>query len=153
MEISAASCNLGIRDPKNWFSASSLMRVFNLTLSDPFHRAVAIMIMHIIPAHRSYIIANSIWTGEDNGKSVTVKLDLAEKVVVDFASKRLNALQIKQIESLRKVKAAAEDTQNALVLFAEVDEDGSGLIDEDELGKMFDSLGLFTFLFVLCSHN
>ena len=145
IDVSAASCNLGIKDPKNWFSTSSICSTFHLTLSDPFHRAVAILIMHIVACHRSYKIGNCIWMHEVDGKTVTEKLDLVEKVVVDFASKRLSASQLKQIEVLRKVKEAAENTQMALDLFNEVDEDGSGLIDEDELGQMMKNLGTLTF--------
>ena len=157
VDVSATSCNLSIKDDKNWFNAGSINRTFHLTLSDPFHRAVAILLMHIVPAHRSYKIANSLWTDKQDGNTVSVKLNLREKIVVDFASKRLSASQLKQIESLRKVKEAAENTQQALELFNEVDEDGSGLIDEDELGHMMTNLGklsplcrLLCFSFYFC---
>ena len=144
IDVSASSCNLGIKDPKNWFSTSNICSTFHLTLSDPFHRAIAILLMHIVACHRSYKIGNCVWVREIDGKMESSKVDLVEKVVVDFASKRLSAPQLKQIEVLRKVKEAAENTQMALDLFNEVDEDGSGLIDEDELGQMMKNLGTYT---------
>ena len=66
---------------------------------------------------------------------------LTERVVVDLTHKRLGKQQLEQIESLKLIQAAARDTQMAQALFHEIDEDGSGQLDEEEFGNLLARLG------------
>ena len=70
-----------------------------------------------------------------------VYLGLTEKVIVDYANKRLVPEQLDQIESLKIIQAAASDVQQAQALFHEIDEDGSGQLDEEEFGNLLTCMG------------
>jgi Ca2+-binding EF-hand superfamily protein len=62
-------------------------------------------------------------------------------VIVDYENKRLQKAQHEQIESLKIVQVAASNTESALALFREIDEDGSGQLDEQEFGNLLTCMG------------
>lgn len=65
MRISASSCNIGIRDANCWFDTSVLVRKFSLDLSNPFERAVALLVLFLIAAHQTYVIGVSEYYDPD----------------------------------------------------------------------------------------
>jgi hypothetical protein len=50
--------------------------------------------------------------------------------------------QLRVLENLKKLQAAASDFTLAISLFNEIDEDGSGELDKDELASLMKSIGV-----------
>ena len=65
VRISASSCNIGIRDANCWFDSSALVRRFALDLSNPFERAVGLLILYLIASHQTYILGVSEYYDPD----------------------------------------------------------------------------------------
>jgi Ran GTPase-activating protein (RanGAP) involved in mRNA processing and transport len=141
VHVSARNCNLQIKDPKNHFDSSMLIRSYNLQLDSPFDRAIAILLTHLIPSHQTYLIANSEYY--DPEKRQTVNLELKEAVDKEYYKRRpLGPEQLKVIDGLKRILAATEDVGKAIDLFKMVDEDGSGELDEEEFSKLIDTVGM-----------
>jgi hypothetical protein len=141
VRVSARNCNLQIKDPKNWFDSSMLVRSYNLQLDSPFDRAIAIILTYLIPAHQTYIIARSEYYDPEKRQSI----DIALKEAVDleyYKNKALSNEQLKVIEGLQTIQAATSDIGKAIQLFNMVDEDGSGELDEEEFAKLIDAVGM-----------
>jgi hypothetical protein len=66
VRISASSCNIGIRDANCWFDSSVLVRKFQLDLSNPFERAVALLVLFLIASHQTYVIGLSEYYDPDS---------------------------------------------------------------------------------------
>ena len=140
VDISAASCNISIKDSNCKYDLGNILRTYELKLDDPFSRAIAIFVIQLVAVHQSYYIATSGWV-DDAGK--THNLDLVEKVVVDFDSKRLDENQRKSVRNLQRVVDSNESIHKAAELFCEIDKDGSGQLDEQEFTHLLESLGLY----------
>jgi hypothetical protein len=141
VRVSSRNCNLQIKDPKNWFDTSSLIRSFHLHLDNPFDRAIAIILTYLIPSHQTYIVAHSEYF--DPEKKAWQDLCLKETVDTEYYKKRpLSAEQLKVIEGLHRVQDATADIKKAIALFKEVDEDGSGELDEDEFAHLMEAVGM-----------
>lgn len=59
VRISATSCNIGIRDANCTFDSTALVRKFTQDLSNPFDRAVSLLILYLVASHQTYIIGMS----------------------------------------------------------------------------------------------
>jgi hypothetical protein len=141
VRVSARNCNLQIRDPKNTFDSSVLVRGYHLHLDNPFERAIMILLTHLIPSHQTYIVANSEYYDPD--KRSWVNLELKEAVDTEYYKKRpLGQEQLKVIDGLKRILLATEDVGKAIELFQMVDEDGSGELDEEEFAKLIDAVGM-----------
>eukprot|EP01032_Pedospumella_encystans_P009853 gene9853-11567_t len=140
VRISAGGCNIGIRDVNCTFDSAALVRKFELDMSNPYERAVALLVLYLVASHQTYVIGVSEYY--DPETKATINLGLVEKVVVDYENKRLQKEQHEQIESLKIVQAAASDTESAMALFREIDADGSGQLDEEEFGNLVTCMGL-----------
>lgn len=140
VEISASSCNIRIRDIHCKYDLGNILRSYELKLDDPFSRAIAIFVVRLVAVHQSYFIARSDYIDE-TGKSQN--LDLIEKVVVDSDSKRLDKLQKLKAINLKLGIESSKNVNKALQLFNEIDRDGSGKLDEQELAQLVESLGTY----------
>jgi hypothetical protein len=134
-----------MRDPRNWFDTAALVRKFELDLSQPFERAIAIILLYLIPSHQTYIAPFSEYFDPD----VKQWIDLKLKETIDkeyFNTRPLDPEQHQLIGRLKRVLDATKDISKARELFEEMDEDGSGELDEQEFGKLMESIGN-------CQHN
>jgi len=57
VKITAARCNINIRDPKCWFDFNKLLREYTLNMSDGFERAISIYLVHLIAGHPTYLFS------------------------------------------------------------------------------------------------
>jgi hypothetical protein len=138
--ISARTCNTTIRDSRNWFDTTTLVRKFELNLSEQFERAIAIILLYLIPSHQTYIAPQSEYFDPDSKQWIDLKLK--ELVDPHYLEKRpLEPEQAALIASLKIVKEATKDIEMAKELFKEIDEDGSGQLDEDEFGNLMQKIG------------
>ncbi|RYH14420.1 hypothetical protein EON65_33635 [archaeon] len=79
VSVSAANCNTSIKDTKCWFDFDKLIRDYTLHLDNGFERAVAIILVHLIAGHPSYIFSKFDY--ETTGKTSKVKsIDLLQEV-------------------------------------------------------------------------
>eukprot|EP01031_Cornospumella_fuschlensis_P030219 gene30219-36515_t len=138
--VSARGCNISLVDPKNWFDSGMITRPYQLDLSDPFHRAIAIILTYLVPSHQTYIVARSEYLDTEQAKSEWINLNLQETVVED--ARKLEPEQQKEIEGIKRVRDATRDIRKAVALFQEVDKDGSGELDEEEFGYLMQILGM-----------
>lgn len=53
VKVTAARCNINIRDPRCWFDFEKLIREYDLRMEDGYHRAIAIILLHMIAGHHS----------------------------------------------------------------------------------------------------
>jgi hypothetical protein len=78
VRISASSCNIGIRDANCWFDSSVLVRKFQLDLSNPFERAVALLVLFLIASHQTYVIGLSEYYDPDSRSTTNLGMVLCE---------------------------------------------------------------------------
>jgi hypothetical protein len=141
VRISTRNCNFSIRDANNWFDTTALVRKFELDLSNPYDRAVAIILTYIIPSHQTYIVAYGEYYDPEKKKSFDMKF----KEVVDkeyYQKKNLEPELLRAINGLHKILDATKDRNKALEMFRQADEDGSGELDEEEFGRLMFDLGM-----------
>ena len=148
MDISASSCNIRIRDSNCKYDLSNILRSYELKLEEPFARAIAIFVTRLVAVHQTYFIARSDYIDE-TGKPQS--LDLTEKVVVDFESKRLDKCQRQKAVNLKLGIESSKNVHKAMQLFNDIDKDGSGKLDEQELAQLIESLGYHLSLRLLLS--
>eukprot|EP01034_Spumella_vulgaris_P028670 gene28670-35569_t len=143
VKISAARCNVSIRDSKCWFDFVKLIREYPLNMDNGFERAIAIILLHIIAGHHSYVFSEftHITPGKGKQPPKSRHIDLIQ-VANSERSLYFDAKQKKVLKSLQKVKDAASDIRMAIQLFQETDEDGSGELDKQELGNLMTRMGL-----------
>lgn len=60
-----------------------ITRPYELDLSQPFHRAVAIILTYLVPSHQTYIVAKSEYLDTQNPSAGFVNLALQEAVIED----------------------------------------------------------------------
>ena len=65
VRISATACNIGIKDAKCWFDSSVLVRRFDLDLTNPFERAVGLLVLFLVATHQTYIMGWSEYSNPD----------------------------------------------------------------------------------------
>lgn len=53
VKVSAARCNISIRDARCWFDFEKLIRDYDLNMTDGYHRAIAIILLHLVAGHHS----------------------------------------------------------------------------------------------------
>jgi Ran GTPase-activating protein (RanGAP) involved in mRNA processing and transport len=53
VKVSAARCNVTIRDSRCWFDFDKLIRDYRLDMNNGFERAVSIILLHLIAGHHS----------------------------------------------------------------------------------------------------
>jgi hypothetical protein len=95
VKISASACNIGIRDANCWFDSSMLVRKFNgLDLSNPFERAVCMLILFLVASHQTYIIGLSEYY--DPETKTTIDLGIYSIAITCMTCTRMNLIcQIK----------------------------------------------------------
>ena len=59
VRISAGGCNIGIRDANCTFDSAALVRKFELDMSNPYERAVALLVLYLVASHQTYVIGVS----------------------------------------------------------------------------------------------
>jgi hypothetical protein len=227
VKVTAARCNVNIRDPNCWFDFDALLRDYDLDMSSGFERAVAIVLLQLVAGHHSYVFsrffhepgfrpgsnklanpnaafddaaaaakkkpkgggakkapkkaAKKAAAAKGGAKAARDKDDAKEKKKVDRATQKMLELQAKReaqkqadaqavaagrfklvdlvqvasdervaffderqrevLGSLEKLRMAASNIQLAVRLFQEVDADGSGELDRDELGRLMAKMG------------
>ncbi|RYH21040.1 hypothetical protein EON65_21675 [archaeon] len=117
-----------------------ITRPYDLDLSDPFHRAIAIILTYLVPSHQTYIVARSEYIDTEQPKGEWINLNLQETVVED--ARKLEPEQMKEIEGINRIRDATRDIRKAMALFNEVDKDGSGELDEEEFEYLMQVLGM-----------
>lgn len=122
------------------FDTGFLTRPYELDLSQPFHRAIAIILTYLVPSHQTYIVARSEYLDTENPSTGFVNLALQETVIQ--VTSHLEPEQLKEIEGLERIRDATRDVRKAIALFQEVDQDGSGELDEEEFGLLMKTLGM-----------
>jgi hypothetical protein len=53
VSISAAKCNITIKDPKCWFKLDNLINTYKLNMADGYERAVALILLYVIAGHQT----------------------------------------------------------------------------------------------------
>ena len=140
VKISARNCNYNMIDSKNWFDSGAVLRMFELDLSSPFERAIAVFLTYLVPNHQTYIVANGEYF--DPETKAWMNLQMKEMVDADYMPRlEDNPGQLKLIEGLRRILDAATEVDKAVELFQEVDVDGSGQLDEGEFGELLQAIG------------
>jgi hypothetical protein len=138
VEISAAKCNVTMRDPRCWFDFTNPCRTYNLNLEDGFERAVAMVLLMVVACHHSFIFKD-FELAKPGGKFHPIELQQAlSKARMEFFTHREKDV----VKSLSRLVESAADIKGAVHLFQEVDEDGSGEVDREELAVLINSMGI-----------
>jgi hypothetical protein len=138
VKITAAGCNLIIKDSKCWFDMRNPCRKYTLNLGHPFERAVAYLVLRIVATHPSYIF--SYFNHQPPGGRAE-SVDLIQAVSSEKAA-YITGEKKEAVVGLMNVIAAADDREKALTLFNETDTDGSGELDAEELQGLMEKIGI-----------
>ncbi len=137
--VSAKDCNITMKDPKFWFDFDKPIREYNLNMSDGYERAISLLLLNIVVSHPTYEFEIFEYMERPNAKPVKIELvPTLSYEKMDF----FTAAQRKTYESLLKIEAASSDIKEAVRLFQETDEDGSGELDKDEIENLLKKMGL-----------
>ena len=139
VSLSAAKCNVTMKDPRCWFDLNNPCREYELDLSNGFERAVAKVVLMAIASHHSFIFESMEYKQPDAKAFTPFTLkQAASRERMKYFSKREKEI----VSSLNKIVDCANDIKGAVRLFQEVDVDGSGEVDKDELGELIRSMGM-----------
>eukprot|EP01038_Epipyxis_sp_PR26KG_P005119 gene5119-7131_t len=147
VRLKASNCNISIRDASITaiFDMDNLVREYTLDLSNGFHRGIAILLMHVIAGHPTLLfekVIHEVTIRAKGGVKTNPRvLDLIQSTSME-KSKYFDEKELKIMANLMHIKNCASDIQLAVKLFQEVDQDGSGEIDIDELKILVQRLGL-----------
>ena len=140
VRISGKNCNIALKDPDNWFDTGALLQDYDLDLSNPFERSIAIFLTYLVPNHQTFVVSTSSYF--DPERKVWTSMQLKEVVDKEYFHRmESDPTQLKVIEGLRKIIEAASDINKAVELFQEMDADGSGQLDEGEFGELLQAIG------------
>ena len=139
VSISAAKCNVIMRDPSCWFSYNKPMGSYTLNLEDAFERAIMLMLLHAVAAHQSFLFEVMEWSETPKSKPVSIALS---QVMVDERVAYFDDKQKRILEKLQNIVASSSNIQMAVKLFNDVDEDGSGEVERGEFGDLIKSMGI-----------
>lgn len=147
VKVSATKCNISLKDPKCPYDFQNLLQQYDLSMEDPFERAVLMILLHMIASHHTYHFSqfehhlptrggkggkggsNSAGgsRGRNNQASVgRVRLFNVVQSFNDDKVKHFDEGQMRMWENLKRIQAAASDFTQAITLFSEIDKDGSG---------------------------
>lgn len=153
VRVSAERCNIrlkGVPKPavipdemrytRRQFDFNQLQATYYLDMADPYMRAQALLLLHIIACHHTFLFSKFDHYVPSRRKSAAANnnnnpnASLGKKHVVPLhqvssneREKFFDAAQIKVFNNLKKLQHAASDFPTAIKLFAEIDTDGSGL--------------------------
>jgi hypothetical protein len=157
VKVSATKCNISLRDANCPYDFLHLLQDYDLNMEDVFERAVFMILLHMIAAHHTYHFSDITHSIPIRGRSANKKNSSNAKnqdpnvrvrslVLVQSANndrvKHFDEGQLRVLENLKKLQAAASDFTLAISLFNEIDEDGSGELDKDELASLMKSIGV-----------
>lgn len=154
LKISTTRCNLTMKDSNCPFDFGHLLREYELKMSNPFDRAQLLLLLHLISFHHTYLfsrIENILseqhtpnHAGGGGGKGNTAQrtrspgkrkdsptihrsrwIDLGQSSTTERIQ-YFDENQKKVYESLKRIKAAASNFNQAITLFNDIDKDGSG---------------------------
>lgn len=142
VKVSAENCNNLIRDNAAWFNYDKPLHKYQLDLSKPYERAIALQICQLVATHHSYVfkyfnyepnppaLKDRDWDTLDCSKKGRPVDIIQMKTGVDEAT--MDKHERDTVQKLRALKDAATDMFRASSLFQEVDVDGGGELDQDE---------------------
>jgi hypothetical protein len=139
VKVSARRCNVTIRDERCWFEFDKMLRVYTMDMEHPYHRAITLLMLHFVASHRSYVF--EYFDYEEVPRAGKVPIPLVQGRSTE-PEKFLDDAQKKVVQNLRRIQKAAENVDDAITLFHEIDVDGSGELDNEELNGLLVSLGL-----------
>lgn len=53
VKVTAAKCNVTIKDPKCWFDFERVVQDYHLNMEDGYERAIAMFLLYIIAGHQT----------------------------------------------------------------------------------------------------
>ena len=151
VSLSAKQCNISFDDP-DWFNFDRLPGRYILQLSNPFERAISLMLLRMVAFHRSCVFTHVEYdsTGtafnskpqvvKGNKKCITKKLNLISSYY--NIEHLLNDHQRAVATKMRQLIVSATDAVQASKLFEDVDLNKNGSLDKIELGKLISSMGI-----------
>lgn len=143
VKISASKCNVSLKDSGCYFDFENLLHEYNLDLSNHFERAIALLLLHLVSAHHTYVFSRFDYvptkTGGGGGGTeslnLTAFLDSSKMQYFDENQRRVE-------HGLRVVMDACSNVENAIKLFEKIDVDGSGELERDEFARLLANMGI-----------
>lgn len=145
LQISLENCNVGSRDKNCTMDFTNICGSYELILSDPYQRALAILLLRIVACHHTFLVGKCTYE-ERRGSHhhETLQLvpcwlnDRSPTAEAEAADESRLVLQ----SGLRRLLDACSDRTSARQFFEYVDTDNSGEIDRDEFGELLASIGI-----------
>jgi hypothetical protein len=144
VRVSAAKCNITIKDPKCWFDFDRIVREYKLSMEDGYERAIAILLLHLIAGHQTYSFSKfshepkvrkppasasgASSMKKDNSAAVPVRLKQIDLVQIRIKEqeKSFDDRQRFVLHELRRVCKSAANIETAGQLFDEFDMNRNG---------------------------
>lgn len=163
VKVSAAHCNMLIRDVGSKFDASgSPVGFYELALDRPYERAICIKLLRLVASNSSYSFLRCAYDPRPAGpapppasssartaiasKPVSIPAVASElelKAVLSFNREDyLDDDERASLKNLQDIERAAIDIEFASELFRKYDVDGSGALDRHEIKKLLHEVGL-----------
>lgn len=139
VRISADTSNITIRQvPRDFkFDFNDICRPYSLSLDDPVERSIAILLLHIVAAHHTWVPQDCSY---EFGKARPQTLNFVTSWLEqdkDMFNREQHELEAK----LRRLIASCSDIETATTIFSAVDVDGGG-VDHDQFSLVLGNMGI-----------
>lgn len=142
LKLSLSRCNVTMKDGNEGrFDFQKILKDFTLNMEDPFERSCCSFLLNLVASHHTYELKSVNWEVPTKTKSRTSPIDLV-CIVNQERVKYFDASQNLVLQNLKHLQEASGNIQKAVRLFQEIDKDGSGEIDEQELGELMHRIGI-----------
>jgi hypothetical protein len=112
VSISAEKCNTGLSDAKCWFSHSNPLGLHSLNLENPYERAVAFTLLHLVANHATFIFVTTEY--EPIKGASKQNLNLFQTTLTGEKEKYFDKRQKKIVKGLCDMRDAAGDREKGV---------------------------------------
>lgn len=138
IKLSMRNCNVNIKDPTPFFSFDHICTTdFRLNLANPLERAIAVLLVHIVAGHHSYVFSR-FDLDSGNGRIEAVPLT---PFWCDDRRLHFSAEEKEYAQSLSNILLACNNETESYKLFNMIDRDGNRTLSMDEFAELLHLLG------------
>ncbi|DAZ98472.1 TPA: hypothetical protein N0F65_004909 [Lagenidium giganteum] len=143
LSVTMESCNFDMTDA-DAFDPAEATGSYDLNMSIPYERAIALELLRVANTKQGCKFMSIVHVSSINKQRRNIKVELREAEGTDARRRLLKTAGILTNfqESEEELKLYKLDRESLVSLFQDLDRDGSGFIDEDELKKGMAMLGI-----------
>lgn len=141
LSVSMEGCNFDLTDA-DAFNPSESTGTYDLNMEIPYERAIALELLRVANTKQGCKFMSIVHTSSASKVKRNIKVELREVEGGDARRRLLKTAGILTDSAEQEMKQFKLDRPSLVELFYELDQDGSGFVDETELKKGMRKLGI-----------